>query len=95
MIHTIWPEGRPDKVWSGTSGLRAWLHLATMQIVQLTDLKSARRMRWATSSESLSTVDAEEVLRRAGSIPPPGGWHEPRGIDPIAGDLHISTLSVI
>lgn len=97
MNHLIWPEGRPEGSYSTDSGIRARLHLACQQIVQLWNFRNARRMRWATSMHPLNAEDIEEILRRTDATPPPGGWHEPRDIESEHGfgDLHVSTLSVI
>ena len=95
MIHTIWPEGQPAKAWTTTRSYKAWFYVAAMQIIQLSKLASARRMRWATCFGAVDPADAEEMLRQAGAIAPPGGWHEPMEIGHIPNDLHISTLSVV
>lgn len=97
MNHLIWPEGRPEGSYSTESSIRARLHLAWQQLVQLWQFRDARRMRWATSMHPLIADDVEEILRRADVTPPPGGWHEGRDIESEHGfgDLHVRTLSVI
>lgn len=95
MNHLIWPEGLPEEAWATTSSYRAWFYVAAMQIIQLAKLASARRMRWATCFEAVDPADAEEMLRQAGAIAPPGGWHEPSEISYVPADIHISTLSIV
>ena len=96
MNHIIWPEGQPEEGWQTENTAKAFLRVAMMQIIQLAKLSSARRMRWAIGSNSMEPADIEEVLRRAGGIAPPGGWHKPRsGPLQVAEDLHVRTHSII
>ena len=97
MNHAIWPEGQPEQSFETRSAFKALAHLFRMQLVQLTRLSNARRMRHATSEGKISPSYLEHSMREAGAIAPPGGWpiEKENNIPHSHSDVSVRTHSII
>lgn len=97
MNHAIWPEGQPGQSFETKSTFRALVHLFRMQLVQLSKLSSARRMRHAISEGEISPSYLEKSIRESGAIAPPGGWpiEKENNIPHTPSDVSVRTHSII
>lgn len=96
MNYLIWPEGQPEKSWSGTSYFKASIQLFICQMKQISKLGKARRMRWATSNDQIKADEIEQILRNSDAIAPPDGWNiEKKPLSNTPCDFRVQTLSVV